>query len=136
MDIKIAVHHNGQVAHVLDLAQEGEGFWPEFLQEMSNAGHGEDTICRTIVERLKATVHPVLTQPPGAAIGVNALHDAIDQFFTYEKTRMAEAMERYASEMRDVMHEELARVTQKAATVEASNDNGGKPEPDAQSAGA
>jgi hypothetical protein len=64
MQIKITVSGPDGVAHVIDLEQESEGFWLEFLTEMQNAGHGADTICRTIAERIKATVQPVLTAGP------------------------------------------------------------------------
>lgn len=135
-DIKIGVHLNGILVSVVDLAQESEGFWAEFLQEMSNAGHGQETMCRVIAERIKAMVQPVLTQPPGAAIGVNALHDAIDKFFApgVQKDALIEMVEKLTMDICDAMHAELGRVTQNAAAAEPVNDNAEKTAADAQSA--
>lgn len=62
-------------AHVIDLAQEAEGWWSGLVSELTNAGHSVETIVRTLGERLKSAVQPVLSTEGGAATimeGINA----------------------------------------------------------------
>lgn len=137
---KITVTGPGGETHAIDLEQEGEQLWRDFVAEMQNAGHGADTICRTIIERLKGVVAPIVTAAPGVNSvldAVNAATDRVRAEFVSDVQGIRDDFKRRLAAIDDGIGKTLDFVSQKHAPSPAAPANDATPKAaDAVAAGA